>query len=42
MLVQGLGGQWKAFQQFRIERATERLYPHRQLVARDAFFAMAA
>ena len=37
-----LGGQWQAFQQFRIERATERLYPHRQLVARDAFFTMAA
>ena len=37
-----LGGQWQAFQQFRIERATERMYPHRQLVAGDAFFTTAA
>jgi hypothetical protein len=37
-----LSGQWTAFQQFRIERATERLYPHRQLVAGQSFFAMAA
>jgi hypothetical protein len=37
-----LSGQWAAFQQFRIERATERLYPHRQLVAGETFFTMAA
>lgn len=37
-----ISGQWQAFQQHRIDRATERLYPHRQLVAGDAFFTMAA
>jgi len=37
-----IGGQWEAFQQERIARATERLYPHRHLVAGEAFFAMAA
>src|SRR5438105_5863696 len=37
-----LGGQWEAFQHFRVERATERLYPHRHLVAGEAFFTMAA
>jgi hypothetical protein len=37
-----LSGQWEAFQQFRIERATERLYPYRQLVAGEAFFELAA
>jgi hypothetical protein len=37
-----LSGHWAAFQQYRIERATERLYPHRQLVAGEAFFALAA
>jgi hypothetical protein len=37
-----ISGQWEAFQQHRIERATERLYPYRQLVAGDAFFTMAA
>lgn len=36
-----VSGQWQAFQQHRIERATERLYPHRQLVAGEAFFTMA-
>lgn len=36
-----ISGQWAAFQQDRIERATERLYPHRQLVAGEAFFTMA-
>ena len=34
--------QWAAFQQHRIERATERLYPHRKLVAGEAFFTLAA
>ncbi len=36
-----LSGAWAAFQQFRIERATECLYPYRQLVAGEAFFEMA-
>ena len=29
-----LNGDWEAFQQFRIDRETERLYPHRQLLNR--------
>ena len=37
-----IGGQWEAFQKDRIERETERLYPHRDLVAGEAFFALAA
>jgi hypothetical protein len=37
-----ISGQWEAFQQHRIKRATERLYPCRQLVAGEAFFTMAA
>ena len=37
-----VSGQWQAFQQQRIERATERLYPYRQLVAGEVFFTMAA
>jgi hypothetical protein len=37
-----LSGQWAAFQNFRIARATERLYPHRQLVAGEALFNFAA
>jgi hypothetical protein len=37
-----VSGQWQAFQQHRIERATERLYPYRQLVAGEAFSTMAA
>ena len=37
-----VSGQWQAFQEQRIERATERLYPYRQLVAGEAFFTMAA
>jgi hypothetical protein len=36
-----IGGQWEAFQQQRIEQQTGRLYPHRALVAGEAFFAMA-
>jgi hypothetical protein len=36
-----IGGQWEAFQQYRIERETERHYPHRDLVAGEAFFALA-
>jgi len=37
-----IGGQWEAFQEHRIERETERLYPHRDLVAGETFFALAA
>lgn len=36
-----IGNQWQAFQTQRIEVATERLYPHRHLVAGEAFFNMA-
>jgi hypothetical protein len=36
-----IGGYWEAFLQDRIERETERLYPHRNLVAGEAFFNMA-
>jgi hypothetical protein len=36
-----IGGSWEAFQQQRIERETERLYPHRNLVAGETFFAQA-
>jgi hypothetical protein len=36
-----IGGCWQKFQQYRIEQETERLYPHRNLVAGEAFFAMA-
>jgi hypothetical protein len=37
-----ISDQWAAFQQYRIERAAEHLYPYRQLVAGEAFFTMAA
>jgi hypothetical protein len=37
-----VSGQWQAFQQHRIARAAEHLYPYRQLVAGEAFFTMAA
>jgi hypothetical protein len=37
-----ISGQWEAFQKERIERETQRLYPHRNLVAGEAFFTMAA
>jgi hypothetical protein len=37
-----IAGQWEAYQTYRIERETERLYPHRNLVAGEAFFALAA
>jgi len=36
-----IGGDWQTFQQERIEQETERLYPHRKLVAGEAFFALA-
>ena len=37
-----IGGYWERFQQERIERETERLYPHRDLVAGEAYFSTAA
>lgn len=37
-----IGGYWDTFQQERITRQTERLYPYRTLVAGEAFFALAA
>jgi hypothetical protein len=37
-----IGGHWEAYQSYRIEREIERLYPHRELVAGEAFFALAA
>ena len=37
-----IGGYWEAFQQQRIEQETERLYPHRDLVAGEVFFALAS
>jgi hypothetical protein len=37
-----IGGHWQDFQQERIEKQTEHLYPHRNLVAGEAFFALAA
>ena len=37
-----IGGHWQAYQSYRIEREIERLYPHRDLVAGEAFFALAA
>jgi hypothetical protein len=37
-----VSGHWAEFQQHRIEQATKRLYPHRELVAGDAYFTMAA
>jgi hypothetical protein len=36
-----ISGQWEAFQQDRIERNRDRLYSHLDLVAREAFFALA-
>jgi hypothetical protein len=36
-----IGGHWQTFQEERIERETERLYPHRKLVAGEAFFDLA-
>ena len=36
-----IGGHWEAYQDYRIEREAERLYPHRELVAGEAFFALA-
>jgi hypothetical protein len=36
-----IAGQWETFQEYRIERDRERRYPHRDLVAGEAFFALA-
>jgi len=36
-----IGGHWEAFQHERIEREIERLYPHRDLVAGEVYFALA-
>jgi hypothetical protein len=36
-----IGGHWQAYQSDRIEREIERLYPHRQMVADETFFALA-
>jgi hypothetical protein len=37
-----ISGHWDAFQKQRLERETEQLYPHRNCVAGEAFFALAA
>jgi hypothetical protein len=37
-----IGGHWEAFQEQRREHETNRLYPHRDLVAGEAFFALSA
>jgi hypothetical protein len=34
-------GQWEEYWRYRIESETDRLYPHRNLVAGEAYFAMA-
>jgi hypothetical protein len=36
-----IGGHWEAYQSYRIEQETQRLYPNRELVAGKAFFALA-
>ena len=36
-----IGGHWSTFQQQRIEHETDRLYPHRKLVAGDTYFNLA-
>jgi hypothetical protein len=36
-----IGGHWEAFQNYRVEQETQRLYPHRNLVAGEAFLGMA-
>jgi len=36
-----LSGEWQAYQSYRITKELERLYPHRHLVAGEAFFALA-
>jgi hypothetical protein len=36
-----IAGQWQDYQTYWVETETERLYPHRHLVAGEAFFALA-
>lgn len=36
-----IAGQWEDYQTYRIGLETERLYPHRNVVAREAYFALA-
>jgi hypothetical protein len=36
-----IAGQWQAFQEYRIEQETARLYPHRDLVAGETYFVLA-
>jgi len=36
-----IAGQWEVFQEYRIAQETAYLYPHRDLVAGEAFFASA-
>lgn len=36
-----IGEHWEAYQNYRIEREAQRLYPHRELVAGEAFFTLA-
>ena len=36
-----ISGQWEVFQKDRVEREVDRLYPHRNLVAGEAFFDLA-
>jgi hypothetical protein len=36
-----IGGHWETYQRYRIDSETERLYPHRNLVAGEAYFALA-
>jgi hypothetical protein len=36
-----IGGQWEAYQAHWVQTETERLYPHRDRVAGEAFFALA-
>jgi hypothetical protein len=36
-----IAAQWESFQQHRIERDRERLYPHRDIVTGEAFFTLA-
>ena len=37
-----VNGDWEAYQSYRTERETARLYPHRDLVAGEAYFSLAA
>jgi hypothetical protein len=37
-----IGDNWSAFQQFRIDREAKRLYPNREVVTGESYFALAA